>query len=333
MKFIKNITTVLLAVLLCITIISCDRNSIIDSADGKMYSISLNMGGEILDVETSPLTRTSNSDLYGIQVYSAPVSQEDNMGYTPCAFGLFDNIENLSINLLAGKKYKFVVTLLIDAKNILAYYGHYYRTPFDITDPYKVSTPLNVFTNSIDCYFTSLSSGRTELSFGSYYYSHPTADRYYGELAGYEPSEGGSVNINLKRVVFGVKYIVQGMDEGELKVQLKDAPEITIDNSAKSTEKIIHTFENVLGAYNSDNYTEKIPVTFLWNKGETEIPQGTYEFDFQRNKLTTITFKVMGESLSSGLGINIESIEITNGENITVEDGVVIETPINPSQN
>ena len=321
------------AVLMCVNFASCsssEENVPEPSKEQKKYTVSLGFCGEVLDVNYAPMSRADESDLYGIQVYS---TSDENAGYTPYAFGLFDSVEGVTIGLLADKKYKFVVTLLKEGKNILAYYGHYYRVPFDISDPYKVGTPLNSFTFSSDCYFTTLSTGRTELNFGSYYYGHPTADRYYGELSDYVPTEDAEVNIEMKRVVFGVKYIVEGMDEGKLKVLMTDAPELEIESPATSTDDIIYTFASASEAYyNSDNYQETIGISFVWIKGEEEIPQGDYEFTFKRKQITTITLKVSDEIINNkGVGIETEAGGLTNGDNKTVENGQVVNTPVNPA--
>lgn len=80
-------------------------------AASKEVTISLNLGGEIL-VADEPMTRgVDESDIYGIQVY-----KDDE----PFAYGLFDNIDNLKINLLKGSKYKIVTSMVKNGKNILS---------------------------------------------------------------------------------------------------------------------------------------------------------------------------------------------------------------------
>lgn len=331
MKIFKLIGFALLAILICLNFTACsnnDNDALLESEDVKEYMVSLGVGGEVLDIEYKPLSRAVNDDLYGIQVYSSPIADELGANYTPYAFGLFDSVDNLSIKLLSNNKYKFIVTLLVNGKNILANYGHYYRTPFDISDSYKVDTPLNSFMFTSDCYFMDLSTGRTELAFGSYYYSHPTADRYYGELSEYKPSKNGKVQIDLKRVVFGVKYMVEGMDEGNLRILMNEAPVLEITSPNDSTENIIYTFSSAYNAYVTNDYEEEIPITFIWVKNEEEVPQGTFNFLFKRKQITKITIKINDNNENNGFDINTESGDLGNGENLTIENETVVETPI-----
>lgn len=331
MKTFRSFGLVILSVILGLNVTSCNTDEpVIDGpATTKEYTISINMTGEILDVNYSPLTRSESNDLYGIQVYSAPADDE-YAAYAPYAFGLFDNVNELSIQLLADKKYKFEATLLVDGKNILAYYGHYYRTPFDISDPYKVNTPLNTFALSNDCYFTCLSTGRTELNFGSYYYEHPTADRYYGEMIDYIPVEDGKVGIDMKRVVFGCKYIVEGMDGGSLKILMDGAPEVEIFSPSTETQDIIYSFSNARAAYLANDYSENIPVSFIWTKDGKEIPQGDFSFTFRRKQITTITMKINSDAIHQDVGVNLEEGGLETGDNMTVENGQVVNTPVTP---
>lgn len=49
------------------------------------------------------------------------------------------------------------------------------------------------------------------------------------------------------------------------------------------------------------------------------VPIATKTFDFYRNKLTTITVKVSNRSEDSGVGVEIEDSQMTDGDNYTVE--------------
>lgn len=87
----------------------------------EVYTVRLNLKGDI-QTEDSPLSRaeTDSRDLYGIQVY------KDGKYF---AAGMFDNTDNITINLLAGGKYKFVCTAVKDGKDKLYYSsgsGYYY---------------------------------------------------------------------------------------------------------------------------------------------------------------------------------------------------------------
>ena len=107
---------ILFAVTLLLGFSSCSKNdegnTELTPESSEMVTVSLALGGEVITSE-QPLSRaevTSSTDLYGIQVI------EDDKGY---AIGLVDDIKNLKINLYKNKTYKFVVSLIRDAKNKL----------------------------------------------------------------------------------------------------------------------------------------------------------------------------------------------------------------------
>ena len=111
-------------------------------------TVTLNLGGEITTSD-SPLTRAgSGNDIYGIQVY------KDG---EPFAHGVFDNVDNVKINLLAGSKYKFVASMAKDAKNLLLHDFAYYKDGSsgydfeDLVNPY-ITERYKLF-NSFKLYY------------------------------------------------------------------------------------------------------------------------------------------------------------------------------------
>jgi hypothetical protein len=336
MKHLTPFILILCSLFVSITFNSCTKENITDSPEVNKYQVTLNFGGEMPEVEYTPLSRVGSSDLIGIQVYSCPESDVNGMSYAPCAFGLFDTMENMTLGLLEGYKYKFTATLLVDAKNKLAGFGNYFSLPFEVQNQLNIDLTMNNFMLSNDSYYTSLATGRTYMTSG--YYDYPTIDRYYGETLDYIPEENGKVTIEMKRVVFGVKYIIKGMTEGSLKVTMKDAPELIVPynatnpGAAVSTETMIHSFSSIYGAYSNDNFQESLPITFVWAKETGEIPQGTFTFDFKRKQVTTITFSVTEEDLlDNGMNINIEGGDLINGNEFYVENGEVVDTEIDPT--
>lgn len=72
----------------------------------------------------------------------------------------------------------------------------------------------------------------TQMKEGSYYI--PNVERFYGEAMDYIPSEGASVQINMKRVSFAAKFVAQGkfkQDGGKITIQIPDGPTVYIVHS------------------------------------------------------------------------------------------------------
>ena len=336
MKRSTPFTLILCSLFVLITSNSCTKDNTDDSPEVKTHQVTFTFGGEMPDVEYTPLSRVESSDLIGIQVYSCPESDISGMAYTPYAFGLFDTMENMTLGLLEGYQYKFTATLLVDGKNKLQGFGNYFTLPFEVQNQMNINLTMNIFLINNDSYYTSLSTGRTYMHSG--YYDYPTIDRYYGETFNYIPKENGKVTIDMKRVVFGVKYIINGMTEGSLSVRMKDAPELIIPSNATDseapiyTETIIHSFASIYGAYSNDAYQESLPITFVWTKDNVEIPQGTFTFDFKRKQITTIKFNITeGDLLDNGMNITIEEGDLINGSEFSVENGEIVDTVIDPT--
>lgn len=296
----------------------------------KEFLVSLGFSGEITSIKESPLSRAATNDLYGIQVYSSPTSSDN---YKPYAYGLFDSKDGMVIKLLEGYKYEFVSSMVVDGKQKISSYESSYDDPFTRS---FLSTKLeNKFNYDSGKEMDRLNDGYTNLGlFGNFY--HPNIMRYYGEVTDYVPTANGSVSINMKKVVFGAKFITEGFTEGTLYIKLKDAPTLQLVFPQTEVEDIF-TFKNEYlsgNRWTADTYTETILVSISWQKNDGAIvPLINQEVTFKRNIKTTITVKVNDSSVNQGLNITEEKNELQPGENIVLESSGAGNTPVNPSAN
>lgn len=336
MKTFRMIGMALLVILMCVNFTSCNGNDEIkpnEPQKTKEYTIALGFSGEI-KVSESPLSRTDseeNNDLYGIQVYSCP---NEGGQYSNYACALFTDVSSMIITLVEGYKYKFIATMVVNGKNIICNQSdengdYWFQPPFYVTG----STPfltLNKFNYSTTQYFTEHDFGQGHAFNNKYTSSYhlPNVDRYYGEYSDYSPSENGILNLDMKRTVFGVKYIVENLTEGKINIEMEDAPTLEILYPTTSIEDIF-TFKDVKSAYNTDNYTETVSTYISWTKDdETVNAIGTYDITFKRNKLTTITIKIT-ENLENGIGFTLFNGQLEDGDSYEIENGKLVDTTIN----
>ena len=316
----------LFAVLMCVNFASCSSDDVIpnEPQKPKEYTVSLGFTGEI-SISESPLSRASENDLYGIQVYSCPNIDGANTYTTYYAYGLFDDISKMTIKLLEGYKYKFVTTMIVDGKNVIKSTNNVYSSPFN-------STSLdNKFIYSKDeCIAgtSGVSVGNVSLVGHTGSYVHPNIVRFYGETTDYIPESNKNVEIDMKRMAFGIKY-VSDLLEGSLKIALEGAPEIVIAYPETGHEDI-YAFQYIQAAFNKDEqHSEKISTTITWTKDDgVVIPLGTHNITFKRNVLTTITIKVADITTENGIGITLENKDMDT-ENITIENGEIVDTNVN----
>lgn len=304
----------------------------------KEYIVSLGFSGEITDITEMPLSRAVTNDLYGIQVYFKPTNSNEN--YKPYAYGLFDDKSNMNIKLLEGYKYKIASTMIVNGKNIIFqdFEEKYSTHPFVLSsiEGTEYTGITNAFVTNLSYYFHYLASGGAGLKDYKTYYRANT-DRYYGEYLDYTPTENGSISVNMKRVVFGAKFVTEGLTEGKIKIKIEEAPEIYITYGESTEVEDIFTFANPSYSHDSkwtqDNYSETIPVSISWEKSDgAVIPLVSQDITFKRNIKTTITVKVKDNSINNGVDISNENNPMVNGDNIVIDttQGSGSDTEINP---
>lgn len=286
----------------------------------KEYTMSFGFYGEITDITESPLSRANSSDLYGIQVYSKP---ENEVEYKPYAYGVFDDKSQMTIKLLEGYKYKFSSTMVVDGKTKIHSKDGKYSYPFYINSNLSID---NYFTYSSNKEMTlSITRGGSGILINNQYTipDRPNIDRYYGELADFTPSENGVISLNMKRVVFGVKVVAEGLKEGRILMALEgDMPAMFIEYPATESQNI-YTFSNSYAnsmAWTTDNYTETVSVTISWEKADgATVPLATQDVTFRRNKLTTINVKVKDSSVNNKVDITLDNSEMGQGDYINID--------------
>ncbi len=291
-------------------------------------SLGLKVG---LDYGYQPLSRSeANNDLYGIQVYSAPVPATEDAEWTKYAYGLFDNTDNLTIKLVRGYEYKFVAAMVKDGKNKVSYssYNDGYGAPFThgVSTGGSEATPLSML-------FIYSQLGLTDLGLGTYNFGNNLAvELYYGELESYIPGDNDSkATIELKRTSFGVKYIAKGdfAENGTLEILMTDAPQLNLNLAESNEVSEIYTFKNVRAAWLDENYTETISVTLrvAYSDG-TSAPLGTHDITFKRNTTTVVNIDLTVGG-DSGVGFVVtESGEMPEDSEVTIKDGEIVDTEI-----
>lgn len=339
MKFSHFIFAAVMGVM---ALASCQENITPENPaqEQDVYTVQLGFGGE-WDVTYEPLTRgNDNNDLYGIQVYSAP-NNEEKTTWSYYAYGLFDNVDNVTISLLKGFKYKFVATMVVDGKNKLINYSdgcfHY---PFWISGQNGGRCFVeNLFNYSSTDYFSTIDEGYSYLEGLNGSFRHPNTERFYGELLDYVPEESSNdkAKIHMKRTSFGAKFIAQGKlaKAGRLEIQMTSAPAISIDLAQEKQHDDIYTFGNVKAAYDykTGNYEEDIDVSVNWHydteDGKVTVPLGTHKITYKRNATTVVKINLENTNVEGGLGFELaETGAMVDGDEYVINDGGNVDTEI-----
>ncbi|MGE9313603.1 hypothetical protein ACLOAU_18270 [Niabella sp. CJ426] len=317
-------------------LLSCSKNETAKpEANAKAYTISLGLKGELNVTDESPLSSLANktlprsvssTDLLGVQVYSRVKGSQS--GDLPYAYGLFDNNDNTTINLVSGNVYRFEAMVIKEGKTKIHSTSGGYWAPFNNSGPGAYSTAItpNFIVSSITS-LNNMSNGYTWLAnYGpTYTFGNPSVDRYYGIAADYEPSQNGALNIAMKRVVFGAKFVAPGLTSGRLKITMGGAPDQFIETTTPNkTIQDIYSFScascaSLNDVYTSlnDVYTEVLPVAVKLIRADgVEVPVASGNVTFKRKTITTVNINITDASSSNKMSVSFEQGDLSSGSTI-----------------
>lgn len=219
---------------LALSFVACENGNIpaTPNDDPKTYTVSLDISGEI-EVSQNPLTRFTpdDRDLYGIQVDCVPNS---GGSYKHYAYGLFDSINNINIELVENHKYRFTLLLINDGKDKIyddiitideidhVGYNTPYNTYLKETSSRVVTPVFNEFIITEDVYFNSFTGGYRLKGEDNIRYAVEDLDVYYGITEDYTPTaDNDTVSIFLKRMIFGLKVVENNfLTDGQITIDM-----------------------------------------------------------------------------------------------------------------
>lgn len=305
---------------------------------GEEITVALNLTGDFdVDVSQDPLTRASSSnDAYAVEV------RYDNGVY---AYGLFDNVEDMTITLLSNHTYSFYCTLVKDAKNTL-YYGQAFNNTYSgYAYPFHTSASnstqiTNRFIVGTGVTFSGMKSGRSHIisttsPSTSNYTQYPQVDRYYGVTTGYVPVQNGTIDIYLKRTVFGARFVVNGLKEGSLSVDASNSTygsfhSKTYYSDTEGTETI-YTFPDVGGVYSNDlPLVATVSLKYDSNRGDLWDMSQSKDIQFKRNVMTTVNIDLNPDFSGAKFSVTEEPMEEDNVIDMGINTDGLIDIVVKP---
>ncbi len=324
---------------------SCDKKVTSDVDYGTPITVNLGISGDV-SVSSEPISKGSaDTGIYGINVYFD--KEKDGNPNDIYAFGIFDNVADMTITLLSGYKYTFKCTLVKNGVDKL-YYGQYgsntysgYAKPFQTskTASSQVSNSFNYTSNSGGEYLSGIGSGIAIINnngAASGDVTHPKINRYYGEMANYTPVAGGVVTIPLKKTCFAVKLIIRGVPEGTLSANVKIDGSYTLVDGSTGTEDYIgeavtYSFTN-LPQYVNDGASA--PAVASWSFESSLFSQwnlsSSSDITVKRNVLTTVTISVTPDSATGAVSVTEEEWNDDNVINMGINTDGLIDIIVNP---
>lgn len=313
----------IISLVLLLVIVSCTKQRDVPSIpeSGKLININLAIGGDA--VEVAPLmTKAASDDLTAIQI---SWRAKGGTTYKPYAWGIFDDISNLSAQLLDGLEYRIEATTVVDGKNKIARgIGNAgYRQPFSVSGTLAQGLIMNQFNNSSVNNLTGINQGYSAIIDGSKYtlLSRPFTDRYYGLTENYTPVDQKSLTLSMKRVVFGIKFTVTGLDNGTLEVDFDKSSLITLTTTNASTYSEIITMQGGNSNWSDDSYSENVKLKIVWIREDgITIDVVNKEYNFRRKTLSSIKINLEAAFINSGIVLQREESALTPADDITISN-------------
>lgn len=352
----------------------------------EMVTVSFAMKGDVtIEEEPLPLSRTAGAeteskDLYGIIIYYNANKDENINHYY--GYGVFDNVDDMVVSLLTGYKYQFICTLIKNGKDLIAhtkdikessstYNTVYiatdgYLLPFGWKDFYEYQNSAGMYCRSTTYYgfdatnkFVLGNASRVleinkirSSTISKWRYSqlsstvYANTDRFYGETTNYVPREGDIVNIELKRCVFGAKFVVTGVSDGTFRFSVKDKQSESSESlfyeygiKADTTYKEnIYTYRNVYECWQNSiveyDYSQDFTLEMTWERGNGVTQKlDPQTITFKRNVLTTVNIRLNGGDTNNSLNMDIEKDEMgEENTDLDIDAGDMTDTPVDPTE-
>ena len=144
---------------------SCDKGASSEIEYGTPITVKLGIDGDVSVSSESVTKGSADIGIYGINVYFD--KEKDGNTNDIYAFGIFDNVADMTITMLSGYKYTFKCTLVRNGVDKL-YFGQYgsntysgYAKPFQTskTTSSQVSNSFKYTNNSGGEYLSGIGSG------------------------------------------------------------------------------------------------------------------------------------------------------------------------------
>lgn len=325
---------------ICFIVGGCQKNAT-ESSDCKKVSVSLNIDGDFdVTLDQDPLTKSSgaSNDAYGINVYYD--KEGDGTTNDIYAYGLFDNTADMSITLLSNHKYRVCCTLVKDAKTML-YFGQAFDNSYSgYCYPFQTSSSGSTLLNNkfiigTGVSLTGMSSGDAHIASTtspstSNATKNASVNRFYGETDNYEPIPNGTIDVYLKRVVFGAKFVVSGVKEGKLTVTCGDFFKQTFTRDNIGTEKI-YSFTDTYTCWKKETpMVVTISFAYTSDRGTIWNITKSQDIQFKRNIMTTVNI-ALNPDLSGGLfDLSEEPLDSDNDINMGINTDGLIDINVNP---
>lgn len=316
----------------------------------KMYTVGLALGGDYVSEYDEPLVRAGEGNTYvGINVTRTEIGKtEEAERY---AYGVYNRLSDIKIDLFSGYTYDFEATILVDANDKLET-SNGYDAPFRKKEP-RDNQATNYDKSSINQFqythditdvnrrpnLIEINRGRARVeifqptgnAFG--YCAYPRVKRYYGSYERFNPSNlsTATVNLDMKFKCFGLKMEALNIPEGTTVtwrdvtpgsgkdalayLQFPEGVNISGDSNGSKMWEDIYSLSDMTGTS-----PEQFTIEFTWHKGLGKTETFEQKISVSPKTKKTLKISVNGEASTKtdgNINLIVENDELVN-DDITV---------------
>lgn len=285
-----------------------------ETQQSKMVEVGVKLTGEINITSTTLSKASSGTPVYGVQIY------EHGNRDKHYAYGIFSDLSKLRVKMSTTKTYDIEI-LYLPQGSIIYHSGDVWQLPFNTFD-WSGTTMDNLY-YSVANYIHSLGNGMNCLTDERTHASFNEIDQYYGYLQDYVPEEGKTINVDMKREVFGLTFKsnkIEGYSFNNLvikvnaKAALGDNPHkytMTIDNTKQINELVIPIIS--MKFFQNVETTNDVDISIGTTENESSIYSGT--ITVAHNMMYTLSFDLKTSEVTNGsMAINLENSAMGSSE-------------------
>lgn len=290
------ITTMLLSVLCCLALFSCQSND--NHNDELPIKIAFNVVFPNISVYDEVMTKASNEEnmTYGILIHRY---NENIASYEPYAEGVFDDISKATIDLYRSKKYNIKIVALRDFIN----QGNFFMDANGVLK--SVSNSFIMNKNVALCMWRTINIW---------------SDGYYGEIEDYTPTDAQSCAVRLENKTSGIKVSVSGLNKGTLIISSSE--KYFADYSVELSEGTITsssylTFGEWFGkSRNRNDCSINLILKYKdENDGVRTLHDDNYTFTIGKRKIFDISLSDGKSSpINSGFDVSFDEVSLIDDE-------------------
>lgn len=314
----KNITYINVSLLFTILVCSSCTTDFEKEEENDLITVGLNPKGEYLKPkQKSSKQEAQNPDLFALQIFEIANDK-------PYAYVVGDSIPKIQIDFIKDHEYEVKMTYLKNATNIVRYipeniWGNPFVADFRKTELNQVYYSSATTLSSISSPGIDTEDPDNPIRMGRYV----EVDRYHGVLHSFIATEDSTtLNINLKRMVFGIRLNIELMEEEV------DTLKFTINSIYHQQEYLIpinggkgnlevpylslgfpNIYTNVLDTATGETYEENVKISIGTLENALKFFDGTIRVT--RNAMMVLNFR---QNSSTGNSNNSLDLLLEEGE-------------------